>query len=111
MYKNIILLLIIISFFFSSCNQTHEDKEKFINAYLEILIAREKFDDSLAADKEVMKVYDKYGFTEASFREKYFEFADKPDEFIKIVDSVRTLAKRKVEEINKTNEDKKEIEE
>ena len=110
MLKNIMATLILTTFLLSSCSHTQEDKERFISAYLDILIVREKFEDSLAANTEVVKVYDKYGFTEASFRDKYFEIAEKPDEFIRIVDSIRALAKRKVKEIEEINKDKKEIE-
>lgn len=111
MFKSIVTVLIVIVCFLSSCNQTREDKDRFVNAYLDILIAREKFNDSTSANKEVMKVYDRYGFTETSFRDKYFEFAENPNEFIQIVDSIRELAKRKVKEIEGINKDKKEIEE
>lgn len=105
MLKNIMAALILTACLLSSCNHTQEDKENFVNAYLDILIVREKFEDSLAANAEVMKVYDKYGFTEVSFRDKYFEFAEKPDEFIQVVDSIRALAKRKVQEIEEINKD------
>ncbi len=105
MIKNIMAALILTACLLSSCSHTQEDKEKFVRAYLDILIVRERFEDSLAANAEVMKVYDKYGFTEASFKDKFFELAEKPDEFIQVVDSIRSLAKRKVKEIEEINKD------
>ncbi len=106
MIKNIMAALILTACLLSSCSHSQEDKEKFINAYLDILIVRERFEDSLAANAEVVKVYDKYGFTEASFKDKFFELAEKPDEFIQVVDSIRSLAKRKVKQIEEINKDK-----
>jgi dsDNA-specific endonuclease/ATPase MutS2 len=98
--KKVIIILLSISVFFS-CDYFSDDHEEFIDAYKHILIAREKYkDDSLKADKEVEKIYDKYGYTKNSFKEEFFEIAqEEPKRFRELLDSIRERAVRELQTI------------
>lgn len=98
--KYIYLPLIIVTFLIiSSCSDSEAEKMRFANAYKDILITRELYADTLKANSEVKKIIKKYGFTESEFKNKFFEYAQDRTEFIRLLDSVRTLAARTVDSL------------
>ena len=91
----IIVTLLLIS----ACSDSETEKMRFANTYKEILITRELYADTLKANLEVKKIIKKYGFTESEFKNKFFEYAQDRTEFIRLLDSVRTLAARTVDSL------------
>ncbi len=75
-----------------------DDNEDFMKAYEEILIVREKYpDDKIKARSEIGDVYEKYGYTEESFKEKYFEMSEEnPQKLYRMIDSLRKRAEKKI---------------
>ena len=90
LFINIFFLLIL------GCDYFESDYENFTEAYKNILIVRETYkNDSTKAEQEILKVYDKYGYTKESFKDEYFRLANEnPRKFYELVDSVRERAKR-----------------
>ena len=108
--KKILTLTILSLFALASCGWFGgNDKENFIEAYKEILVARELYkNEPKRADEAIESVYQKYGFTKKSFKERYFEIArENPREFYEIIDSVRESAKKEILEIEKRKAAKK----
>ena len=95
------LLFFSILLFVLSCSYWSDDKDKFINTYKEILIARQSILDTAKASQEVLKIYEKNGYTLESFKEDYFEYAKNPEEFIIMIDSARERAKAELVELQK----------
>lgn len=91
-------LLIITLFLLVSCSKWFgNDDDKFINLYKEIFIVRLKYiDDSLKAKPEILKIYEKYGYTEKTFSDKFKEYESKPEELLILLDSARERAKREI---------------
>jgi ribosomal protein S18 acetylase RimI-like enzyme len=81
---------------FLSCSNSEEEKNRFIETQKEILILRSVYPDTGVANPKILKVYEKYGFTRESFREKYFEYTKNPEEFLRIQDSAQAKAKREL---------------
>ncbi len=94
--KSVFILCAI--FIFAGCSDNSGDKENFINAYKDILITRVKYPDTLEANPHVLKIYKKYGFTQQTFKQMYFELADSPQDFLIILDSARERARRELVE-------------
>lgn len=94
--KNSKIFGVFIFLLFLSCSNSEEEKHRFIETQKEILILRSIYPDTSVANPKVLKVYEKYGFTRESFREKYFEYTKNPEEFLKIQDSAQAKAKREL---------------
>ncbi len=105
MKKYWFLLVVLI---LTSCDYFSDDNDEFINAYKKILIVREQYKaDSLKwkADKEIKKIYEEYGYTEQSFRDKFFELATEDSrKFYELLDSIRYEVRQ---ELNRIREEKK----
>ncbi len=84
-----------------SCSNSEEEKNRFIETQKEILVLRAIYPDTAEANPKVLKVYQKYGFTKESFREKYFEYTKNPEEFLRIQDSAQARAKKELLELKK----------
>jgi hypothetical protein len=100
-----LLIILIASLTLSSCDIIDDyigiDRERFVDTYTEILIIRETYPDTTVANKMVRDVYGKYDYTEEDFRDDYFElFKNDKDEFLQLMDSARTLAKKRLTEKN-----------
>lgn len=90
MKHKLLILSFLLSTILVSCSWFKDDQSKFVNAYKEILIIRSYGADSSTSNPKIREVLAKYGFTEASFREKFFKYAqEKPEEFKIIIDSIR----------------------
>ncbi len=96
-----ILLAILSITLMISCSKWSNDKDKFVDTYKDLLIARMKTTDSISANKLVEKVYQKHGFTKESFKEEYFKYAKDHKEFMAILDTARTRAQREITALSK----------
>ncbi len=73
-----------------SCDdQGNIDKEKYLEAYREILVARETIADSLEANQEVQRILEKYKYTTKSFADDAMKLISEDGEFYQIIDSLR----------------------
>jgi hypothetical protein len=96
----IIICSLIIIFAFNSCDflpwEKNKEKERFINTYKEILIIREKYPDTTIANPKVRIIIKINGYTQDSFRDKFYEYSKDGEEFMKMLDSARTRASRQL---------------
>lgn len=85
------ILILITSFIVLGCDYFRDSEENFVDAYKNILVAREKYkNDSLKAEKQIKKIYDEYGYTQESFKEEFFNIAHKDTRrFYDLLDSIR----------------------
>lgn len=102
--KNILIVLIgmlVLTTILSnlSCSENVPDRQRFTDAYYEILVARESMQDTAESNIEVNKIYSKYDYSIKSFKDDYFYFAKETDTFIAIVDSMRNRAKEDAKRI------------
>lgn len=97
MKKIVSFVVIIFGFILVQCSLFEDSKEEFIETYKEILIVRYQEPDSAKANQLVKEIIEKNGFTEETFKQKFFEYAkDNPDEFRVILDSLRERIKREI---------------
>lgn len=87
-----LIFFIFAAFILVGCSNS-DNKEKLLNVYKEVLIAREKFQDSLQANQEVQKVLRKNGYSEIQFRNEIFKLAESEKDFLQTIDSLRNYAK------------------
>ncbi|MFP4529000.1 MAG: hypothetical protein ACLFQX_10640 [Candidatus Kapaibacterium sp.] len=97
--KNLIYIFILAALV--ACGDSGADRQRFMDAYHDVLLIRELETDSLRAARKVDSALRSHGFTEPEFRSKYFEMAEDRDQFIKMVDSLRLRARREAEEMRK----------
>lgn len=76
------------------CSRWDNDQESMATVYTEILIAREQFPDTAQGNPAVLKVLQKYGFTEPVFRQKMLAYQSEPDKLRAIMDTVRDRLQR-----------------
>ena len=76
-----------------SCSD-NANKERFINAYKDVLILRLMYPDRTVANPKVNKRLENYGYTKASFARKFEEYGSNGDEFRKMIDTARSRARR-----------------
>jgi Zn-finger nucleic acid-binding protein len=93
-----ILLFCSISFIcLSSCSGWFgTDKDKFVDTYKDILIARETIPDSTNYEKEYQKILEKHGYNTKSFQEDYYKLSKKPDQLLALMDTARNRAKNEI---------------
>ncbi len=85
-----ILFALVLCLTLYSCDETPDiDKEHFINAYREILLARESIADSVAANKEVQMILTKYDYTMETFAKEYQDLMSGDSQIYGIIDSLR----------------------
>ncbi|MBI5325160.1 MAG: hypothetical protein HZB41_07815 [Ignavibacteriae bacterium] len=79
-----LLIPVCLSFvlLFTYCSHTDEDRERFISTYKDILIARERYQDTTVANAEVKKVYKKNKYTEQTFFEDWKYYVKDPQDFL-----------------------------
>ena len=97
--------MLLLALFLFSCTDTEEEKVRFTSAYKEILLVRETVTDSSEANSEVMKVMAKYGYDSQTFQKAYFEYAKKPEEFIIMLDSIRSSVQDEISKIEQSRID------
>lgn len=96
------LAVIILTFLLISCDSGNSNKERFIKTYKEILVVREIHKDSLEANKRVMEIIRKNGYTEPEFKQAFFELAKERKNY-NLIDSIRNLVQDEIREIEKEN--------
>ncbi|MGA2296590.1 MAG: hypothetical protein ABSG15_03480 [FCB group bacterium] len=84
-----------------SCSNEKENKERFMNTYREILIAREREQDSSKTNSEVKKIYQKNNYNEASFFEDWKKYSSNPQEFLIMMDTIRDRAQKEILRLDK----------
>lgn len=100
------LIVIIFAFLFlTACDKPFDDK--FYKTYREILLVRTEITDSLEANKKVLNVLKKNGYTEEEFRKTFFEKAQTEKNFIKTIDSLRNSIKSEYKQILDSNKQRK----
>lgn len=98
--KKILLSFILILFI--SCSSQEEQVNKFRDIYYEILMIREKQQDTAIANPMVRKLLSEYGYTEMTFKDYSMElFRNDPQLFTIIIDSIRTLAEKNLIDFGK----------
>jgi hypothetical protein len=93
--KKFFIYIIIFSAILS-CSDSASEKKKFLKAYKDIIVARNIYQDTARANEEVSKIYKTNGFTEETFRKKYFEYAQNSKEFLAMLDSARQWAQNEI---------------
>jgi hypothetical protein len=97
------ILLILMSLFILSCTKIFgHDKEDFINAYKELLIAKEQIGDSIQLVDSFKKIYEKYNYTEKSFNSDLLKYQKNTNEFLEILDSIKSQISKEEVEIQKS---------
>jgi len=89
--KKIIFIILLISFL--ACGKEDQDVEfeKILSTYKEILVAREEHQDTSIANKKVLEILSKDGYTEPSFRAELNVIINKDKgKFIMLLESLRT---------------------
>ena len=99
--KKIFILILLAFLFFVSCSDSKEQKERFIQTYKEILVARERFADTAVANSEVRKAFKRHKYTEQSFFEDWRHYTSNPKEFLVMMDTIRARARSEVEKLEK----------
>ena len=89
-----------------------EADDNFVEAYTEILIAREQYaNDTAQANAKVRAVLANHRFSESSFRLYFQELTEKPERLRQMLDTARNRAKRIGDrEAQKEREEQDEIE-
>lgn len=85
---------IIALFFLVACSRWSNDDETFVRTYTEIIIIREQYPDTALANTKVAAILRQNGFTEASFRQRFRDLAEKPERLRQILDTARNRARR-----------------
>lgn len=91
MSKILIYILLISSIIFSCSENKNEFDERFLNAYSEVLIARESISEKSKADSAVAAILSTYNYSEPEFRKEFEVRIKEPQKFMKTLDSIRNL--------------------
>lgn len=95
------LALFFIMFLFS-CQSEQEKIDEYKNIYFDILMIREKEQDTAKANPLVRKLLNQHGYTDESFRKESMElYAKNPQAFTAVIDSVRTKAEKSLLEFGR----------
>lgn len=102
----IVLALIILISFLTSCDSRKEIDPNFIDTYKNILVVRKRFvDDSLTAARKVDSVMQAHNYTEPEFKEDYFMYAKEYNQqFITAIDSLRDMVREQHDSLKKIRE-------
>ncbi|MCI0474502.1 MAG: hypothetical protein L0Y76_13045 [Ignavibacteria bacterium] len=100
MTRFLVLIFAALSMFIA-CSHTDDDKERFIRTYKEILVSRERFQDTTVANAEVKKAYKKNQYTEQTFFEDWKYYTQDPKEFLIMMDTIRSRAQKELIKLEK----------
>ncbi len=100
MKKKLIIATISLIAILSSCDWLFPGKENFLNAYMDIFVAREIYTDTTALREEYQKIYEKYGYTEASFNKELLDYQKNTDEFLVMLDTIRARAASRLKSLD-----------
>ena len=93
LFMKISIFFVLTFIILISCSD-NTNKERFISAYKDILILRLMYPDTTIANPKIKKRLEGYGYTKASFSQKFEEYGSNGDEFRKMIDTARARAKR-----------------
>ena len=100
--KKIILFGLFSISLLISCQNESSQIEEYSNIYFEILMIREKFQDTTEANPKVRKLLSDYGYTESSFGKYSMElYSNNPQAFTTVIDSVKNRAERQLLEFGR----------
>lgn len=97
------ILLFAVSMILISCSGAEKEKNKFINAYKELLTIRLMYPDTTIANPKVNKILAKNGFDKYSFAEQFKKYSSNPQEFRDMLDTARERAKKEYQILRKNN--------
>lgn len=98
--KKALLLTLFLLFLITACSTEDKEKNKFMDTYMSILIARETFIDSVQANNAVQMVLKKNGYTEKTFFQVWKQYTANPKEFNNMMDTIRTRAQKELIKLN-----------
>ena len=85
-----------------SCQSDESKINEFKDIYFDILMVREKYQDTAIANPKVREVLIKYGYDDLSFQAHSMDlFKNNPQAFTAVIDSVRQKAEKKLIEYGK----------
>ncbi len=87
--KKIIIAFSLCFMLFACDSEGNVDKDKYLKVYKEILVVRESISDSIAANKEVQLILDKYKYTTKSFADETMKLMSQDKDLFNIIDSLR----------------------
>lgn len=76
-----------------ACSEDNSDKSHFFDIYKNILLVREQYPDTSVANPKVREILEKNGYTTLTFKNKFMEISQDREEFIKMMDSIKTKVK------------------
>ena len=88
------ILIIAMLALVMSCGGREKEKNRFINAYKELLTVRLMYPDTSVANAKVDKVLRKNGYDKHSFADAFKQYSSNPQEFRNLIDTARERAKR-----------------
>lgn len=101
--KKIVLILTMILFI--SCDEIDDSRiYKYSEIYYQILLVREKYQDTAIANPKVNDILTKNGYNQKTFQNESFELFEKDKNlFTKMIDSVRRKAEIEIKNQNESN--------
>jgi hypothetical protein len=86
--------LLLAAGFLLGCRQGWDaQEERFVNAYAEILVARQLYPDTAVGNARVREILTRYGYSgEREFREHFLALARDPVRLRRVFDSIATRA-------------------
>lgn len=97
------VLLFVVSMFLISCSGAEKEKNRFINAYKELLTIRLMYPDTTVANPKVNRILAKNGFDKYSFAEEFKKYSSNPQEFRDMLDTARERAKKEYQILRKNS--------
>lgn len=106
--KRLVLSTLFLTFAIAvGCSKSEKEKENFIGAYKEIHVAMEMIADSAKFAKEKKQILEKYEFEPDEYARVYADYANEnPEEFFKLLDSVREDIKNDIRRLEIEQEEK-----
>jgi hypothetical protein len=98
-FKLILIIIVLVSF--SGCSEWDADKNRFVDAYKDVIAIRMVYNDTAIANPKVKKILSRYGYTKESFKSDFFRYSADHDLFRAMMDSAQIRAKREIEKFNK----------
>ena len=89
-----LILILALSFATISCGNGSGEKERFMNTYKQILVAREFVKDTALANRKVDKIMTDNGYSQQTFQQSFMELARDREGFVRMIDSIRAQVER-----------------
>lgn len=82
-----------------SCSEEKRNSDEFIEIYKDILITREINQDSIIAKQKIDSIFRAHNTSEPVFRNNMIELSKDRKDFLRFIDSVRSLIKIEADSI------------